>query len=98
MLGANAYVEFSRLKLARSLRRHKHEGRLAKYESDRLYRLARMLALAEHFIGNRKKAIAWLRRPNLVLGSVPPLRVLDTEPGALQVEQVLGRIGYGGIS
>jgi putative toxin-antitoxin system antitoxin component (TIGR02293 family) len=81
-----------------SLRRPKHEGRLAKYESDRLYRLARMLTLAEHFIGNRKKAIAWLRRPNLVLGSLPPLRFLDTEPGALQVEQVLGRIGYGGIS
>jgi len=30
----------------RSLRRPKHEGRLAKYKSDRLYRLARMVALA----------------------------------------------------
>ena len=82
----------------RSLRRPKHEGRLEKYESDRLYRLARMMALAEHFIGSHKKAIDWLKRPNLVLGGVPPLRFLDTEPGALQVETVLGRIGYGGVS
>jgi uncharacterized protein (DUF2384 family) len=57
-----------------------------------------MVALAEHFIGSHKKAIDWLRRPNLVLGSVPPLRFLDTEPGALQIEHVLGRIGYGGVS
>lgn len=82
----------------RSLRRPKHEGRLAKYESDRLYRLARMVALAEHFIGSHKKAIDWLKRPNLVLGSAPPLRFLDTELGALQVKNVSGRIGYGGVS
>jgi putative toxin-antitoxin system antitoxin component (TIGR02293 family) len=81
-----------------SLRRPKHEGRLAKYESDRLYRLARMVALAEHFIGSHKKAIDWLKRPNLVLGSAPPLRFLDTELGALQVKNVSGRIGYGGVS
>jgi putative toxin-antitoxin system antitoxin component (TIGR02293 family) len=77
----------------RSLRSPKHEGRLAKYESDRLYRLARMMVLAEHFIGSHKKAIEWLKRPNLVLGGLPPLRFLDTEPGTLQVETVLGRIG-----
>jgi uncharacterized protein (DUF2384 family) len=41
----------------RSLRRPKHEGRLEKYESDRLYLLARMAGLTEHFIGSHKKAI-----------------------------------------
>jgi putative toxin-antitoxin system antitoxin component (TIGR02293 family) len=82
---------------ARNLRRPKHEGRLATYESDRLYRLARIVALAEHFIGSHKNAIGWLKRPNLVLGSIPPLRLLDTELGVLQVENVLGRIGYGGV-
>ena len=82
----------------RSLRRPKREGRLAKYESARLYRLARMVALAEHFIGSHKKAIDWLKRPNIVLSGTPPLRFLDTEPGTLQVKTVLGRIGYGGVS
>lgn len=82
----------------RSLQRRKHEGRLARYESDRLYRLARLLALAEYFIGDREKAIGWMKRPNLVLGGVAPLKVLDTELGARQVENILGRIGYGGVS
>jgi putative toxin-antitoxin system antitoxin component (TIGR02293 family) len=82
----------------RSLQRRKHEGRLATYESDRIYRLARVVALAEFFIGDHGKAIAWLKRPNLVLGGVPPLQLLDTELGARQIENVLGRIGYGGIS
>jgi putative toxin-antitoxin system antitoxin component (TIGR02293 family) len=82
----------------RSLRRPKHEGRLARHESDRLYRLARIVALAEHFIGSRKQAVDWLKMPNPVLGGVPPLRFLDTALGALQVENVLGRIGYGGVS
>jgi putative toxin-antitoxin system antitoxin component (TIGR02293 family) len=72
----------------RSLQRCKYEGRLARYESDRLYRLARMVALAKHFIGNHKMAVDWLRRPNVVLGSVPPLRLLDTQIGASDVEHV----------
>ena len=82
----------------RSLQRRKREGRLKRYESDRLYRSARVVVLAENFIGGRRKAIDWLKRPNLVLGGVPPLRLLDTEIGARQVENVLGRIGYGGVS
>ena len=82
----------------RSLQRRKHEGRLARYESDRLYRLARIVVLAEHFLGDHNLAIEWLRRPNHVLGGVAPLEVIDTELGARQVENVLGRIGYGGVS
>lgn len=35
------------------------------------------------FIGNHKNAIDWLKRPNLVLGGVPPLSFLDTELGVL---------------
>jgi putative toxin-antitoxin system antitoxin component (TIGR02293 family) len=82
----------------RSLQKRQQEGRLATYESDRLYRLARVVSLAKHFTGNHATAVDWLRRPNLVLGNVPPLRLLDTQIGAAKVEAVLGRIGYGGIS
>jgi putative toxin-antitoxin system antitoxin component (TIGR02293 family) len=82
----------------RSLQRRKHEGRLARYESDRLYRLARMLALADYFIGSRSKALDWMKRPNIVLGGAVPLDLIDTELGARQVENILGRIGYGGVS
>jgi uncharacterized protein (DUF2384 family) len=55
------------------------------------------VALAEHFIGSHKKGIDWLKRPNLLLGGLPPFRLLDTQLGALEVENVLGCIGYGGV-
>jgi putative toxin-antitoxin system antitoxin component (TIGR02293 family) len=82
----------------RSLQRRRRSGRLARYESDRLYRLARIVALADEFLGDHGKAIRWLKRPNRALGGISPVAALDTELGARQVENVLGRIAYGGIS
>ena len=82
----------------RSLQRRRRSGRLARYESDRLYRLARIVALADEFLGDHERAIRWLKRPNRALGGISPVAALDTELGARQVENVLGRIAYGGIS
>lgn len=82
----------------RSLQRRRREGRLARYESDRLYRLARIVALAKHYLGDAEMAIRWLRRPNRALGGSTPLESIDTELGARAVENVLGRIAYGGVS
>ncbi|MGA2186197.1 MAG: antitoxin Xre/MbcA/ParS toxin-binding domain-containing protein [Bryobacteraceae bacterium] len=82
----------------RSLQRRGHQGRLARHESDRVYRLARMVALARHYIGDKDRASRWLKRPNRALGGSAPLELMDTEPGARAVENVLGRIAYGGIS
>lgn len=83
---------------ARSLQRHRRTGRLARYESDRLYRLARIVALANEFLGDHERAIRWLKRPNRALGGIAPVAALDTELGARQVENILGRIAYGGVS
>ena len=83
---------------SRSLQRRRRSGRLARYESDRLYRLARIVALADESLGDHAKAIRWLKRPNRALGGMPPMATLDTELGARQVENILGRIAYGGIS
>jgi putative toxin-antitoxin system antitoxin component (TIGR02293 family) len=82
----------------RSLQRRRREGRLARHESDRLYRLARAVALAKHYLGNDQRAIRWLKRPNRALGGHSPLDMMDTEPGARAVENILGRLAYGGIS
>jgi len=82
----------------RSLQRRRGQGRLAQVESDRLYRLARIVALAKHYLGDSQLATQWLKRPNRALGGKVPLELLDTEPGARQVENVLGRIAYGGVS
>ena len=82
----------------RSLQRRRGQGRLAQYESDRIYRLARIIALAKHYLGDDEIALRWLRRPNRALGGSAPLETIDTEPGARKVENVLGRIAYGGVS
>ncbi|HZP41976.1 MAG TPA: antitoxin Xre/MbcA/ParS toxin-binding domain-containing protein [Candidatus Binatia bacterium] len=80
---------------ARTLARRKHERRLRPDESDRLFRVARIAALAEETLGDRAKAARWLRRPNRALGSAVPLHHLDTDLGARQVEDVLGRLSHG---
>jgi putative toxin-antitoxin system antitoxin component (TIGR02293 family) len=82
----------------RSLQRRRRTGRLARYESDRLYRLARLVAIAEEYMGGRERALNWLKASNRALGGVAPVSAIDTELGARQVENLLGRIAYGGIS
>lgn len=81
----------------RSLQRRRH-GRLARFESDRLYRMARLLALARETLGDSARAGRWLKRSNRALGGVAPIATIDTELGARQVENILGRVGYGGVS
>ena len=82
----------------RSLQRRRAGGKLARYESDRLYRLARLVAIATGYLGDPDRARHWLKRPNRALGGLPPVSAIDTELGARQVENILGRIAYGGVS
>lgn len=79
----------------RTLARRKKERKLRADESDRLFRLGRIAALAEEILGSRKKATLWLHEPNAALGNVAPLRNLDSDLGARQVEDVLLRIAHG---
>ena len=78
--------------LSRRLSKRSH---LTAAESDRTVRLARVYATAVRMIGDEKKAVAWLRTPNRALGGVVPMERLDTDIGAREVEEVLGRIAYG---
>jgi putative toxin-antitoxin system antitoxin component (TIGR02293 family) len=82
----------------RSLQRRRRSGRLARFESDRLYRLARIVAIANECLGDHDRAMRWLKRANRALGGVAPIDAIDTELGARQVENILGRVAYGGIS
>jgi len=82
---------------SRSLQRRRR-GRLARFESDRIYRMARLLALARESLGEDERAIRWLKRANRALGGLAPIAAIDTELGARQVENLLGRVAYGGIS
>ena len=79
----------------RTLARRKAARRLRAEESDRLYRVSRIAALAEETLGSADKAARWLRAPNRALGHEAPLGCLDTDPGVRQVEDVLLRIAHG---
>jgi putative toxin-antitoxin system antitoxin component (TIGR02293 family) len=79
----------------RTLARRKRTGRLLPEESERVYRLAKVLARAESVLGDRTKARHWMNNPNRALGGVTPLSQLETEAGADEVMNVLGRIEYG---
>src|SRR5580698_3429598 len=63
----------------RSLQRRRRSGRLARFESDRLYRLARIVALAQQSLGDRDNAVRWLNRSNRALGGIAPVSAMDTE-------------------
>jgi putative toxin-antitoxin system antitoxin component (TIGR02293 family) len=80
---------------ARTLARRKRERRLSPEESDRLFRLGRIGALAEDVLGSQEKANRWLHAANRGLGGVPPLSQLDTDLGAERVEEVLLRLAHG---
>lgn len=81
---------------ARTLQRKRTARKpLSPEESDRLARLARILVHAEDTLGSPEKARRWLGKPNLALGDAKPLSLLDSDAGALAVEQVLGRIQHG---
>jgi putative toxin-antitoxin system antitoxin component (TIGR02293 family) len=80
----------------RTITRHlSRRGRLTAAESDRAARLARVYAQAVTMIGNEERAVQWLLTPNRALGGERPLNRLDTDAGAREVEDVLGRIAYG---
>jgi len=83
---------------ARTLMRLQKRERLPADESDKVYRLAHVIATARKVFQDDRTAQRWLREPNLALGGVTPLSLLDSEPGVRQVESVLGRIAYGEIS
>ena len=83
---------------ARTLARRRSSRKLAADESDRLYRLARIAAQAFGVFGTEDKASTWLRRPNRALNNELPIRLLDTDVGTRQVEDILGRIEHGVVS
>jgi len=76
-------------------RRLSQRSRLTAAESDRTVRFARVYTNAVEMIGDEEKAVEWLRTPNRALGGERPLDQLDTDPGAREVEDILGRIAYG---
>jgi len=77
-----------------TLARRRAGGRLDRDESERTYRLARLVQRATDVLGTIEDARDWLTAPQIALGGVAPLVFADTEPGAQEVMNVLGRIEH----
>lgn len=75
--------------------RRKKAKRLTAEESDRLYRLTRLLSRAVAVLGDEAEARVWMRTPKRALGEVSPLNMARTDAGVQEVEDLLGRIEYG---
>ena len=82
-----------------SFARRKLSGRLSRDESERLLRLSRLFerAAALHD-GDPAGATEWLETPIPALGNQRPLDLARTEPGAREVEDLIGRIEHGVVS
>jgi putative toxin-antitoxin system antitoxin component (TIGR02293 family) len=94
--GALSAGELHMLVLPRkTLSNRRETGHLSPDQSDRLVRVARVIARAEETFGDKDKAHKWLRRPTAPLHGEAPLSLLDTEQGARIVENFLGRISHG---
>lgn len=98
-------LEISRKELARiagvaerTLIRKIQEGRLSADQSERMARVARLLAKAIEVLGTKERALRWLKTPRDYFTGKPPLDMADTELGCGEVFNLLGRIEYGVFS
>jgi putative toxin-antitoxin system antitoxin component (TIGR02293 family) len=78
-----------------TLHRRKAGGRLGPAESDRVVRFARLMGKAVEVLESEENARQWLTSPQFGLGGATPLEYAETEVGAREVEDLLGRIEYG---
>jgi len=78
-----------------TLSRRKKTGRLTFEESERVYRIARLYDRALEVFNDRELARKWLREPVWALGDIPPLVYAETELGAQEVHDLLGRLEHG---
>jgi putative toxin-antitoxin system antitoxin component (TIGR02293 family) len=82
----------------RTLARRKKEGRFHSDESERVLRIASLFDRALQVLHSQSRVQLWFKSPQKGLGGQTPLEYADTEPGAREVEDLLGRLEHGVFS
>ena len=82
----------------RTLQRRRKQGQFQTDESERLLRLGVLFDKAIEVLGSVDAARSWMKSPQKPLAGKTPLAYSDTEPGAREVEDLLGRIEHGVFS
>lgn len=75
--------------------RRQKAGKLTPEESDRVWRVADLVARANRLLGDEEAAAEWLRTPAPALDGETPLERATTEIGARDVEHLIGRLEHG---
>jgi len=78
-----------------TLHRRKKSGHLETPESERIVRFARLFGICMEVFTHKDTAREWLKSPNPGTAQESPLSYADTEFGAREVENLLGRIDHG---
>ena len=95
-LNVSAAVLRTHLRISdRTLSRRRLAGRLSTEESERLLRYTNLYERAAAVLESHEAARRWLQSPRPALGGLTPLEFAQTEPGAREVESLLGRIEHG---
>jgi putative toxin-antitoxin system antitoxin component (TIGR02293 family) len=76
----------------------KGAARMGPVVSDRLYRTAKIVALAEDVLEDRDQALEWLCSKQRGLGDRKPFDLVETEAGTREVEEELLRIEHGFVA
>ncbi len=79
----------------RTLNRRRQDGRLKTDESERVLRIARVYDKALEVFESEEAVEGWLKKLARGLGHKIPLEYSDTDLGAQEVVNLLGRIEYG---
>ncbi|MGV8919320.1 MAG: antitoxin Xre/MbcA/ParS toxin-binding domain-containing protein [Pseudomonas sp.] len=81
---------------ARTLRHRRSKGEsLSQEEGDRLYRVSKIVVLAEQVFGTKDKAAHWLNKNQTAFGGLTALEAAATTPGYIAAEETLERINHG---
>ena len=79
-----------------TLQRRARAGKFNRDESDRLYRLAKILkAATDLYEGDMETAKTWLRKPVRGLGNRKPIDMLATSAETEEVMDLIGRLEHG---
>lgn len=73
----------------RTLQRRKQEGRLTFVESDRLYRYIDVFRTAAAALESAQAAASWLTREHARFDGMAPMEFAATEPGYLELREVI---------
>ena len=76
----------------------KKKGVFSFSESERLYRIRRIYNRAIDVFQDKDTVKQWFKEPLWQLGGVSPIDFVDTEIGAREVEDFLGRLEHGVFS